>query len=203
MPNPQNMTMVVARYNEDLNWLKKVPWDYIVYNKGNNLPKWVKNEIKLQNIGREAHSYLTYIIDNYDNLPDYTIFVQGNPFDHSQELIKKIENFDEKAGFFPLSDRICVDKNGDPGEFERRIFESVQKIFLKNDIKVFKFPMGAQFIVSKKAILFHTKTVYQKTRNFMIETENIIDEKDTIFSPWVMERLWQTLFDNKHKTIYD
>jgi len=65
--------IVVARYNENLSWLKKLPKDIIitVYNKGNddiNIPS-----IKLPNIGRESHTYLYHIIKNYNNLADQTI----------------------------------------------------------------------------------------------------------------------------------
>lgn len=75
------MVLVVARYNENIDWLKNTALNYIIFNKGEaNLPLWVKNEIKLPNIGREAHTYLTYIILNYDNLPEHSVFVQGNPF---------------------------------------------------------------------------------------------------------------------------
>lgn len=247
MSNSQKMIIVVARYNEDLAWLKKVPWEYIVFNKGKSLPKWVRNEIKLQNIGREGHSYLTYIIDNYENLPDYTIFVQGDPFAHSQELIKNINNFDGRADFFPLSDRICVNRYGDSSKLGLKIAESARKIFLNIDMEFFEFPQGAEFIVSKKAILFHSKMTYQKIMDFLIKTEpsdekpsgykvfsakfphgqeklfrtkmtfqeviNSLKNKEYlvdgdnvnhgIFSCFVMEVLWQTLFDSKHKTLYD
>lgn len=246
-PELSKRAMVVARYKENPNWLKKVPWNYIVYNKGEALPKWVKNEVKLQNIGHEAHTYLTYIIDNYDNLPNHTIFVQGNPFDHSQELISKINNFDGKTDFFPLSDDVHIENYKSYKEMGPELARSVQKLFLDKikSFKYFEVPGGAQFIVSKKVILFHTKMTYQKIRDFMMETDNtidnkaigyrvfstklpeggiklfnpktafqeitdsmrdenyIIDRKNRIFSANVMEVLWKTLFDSKHKTVYD
>jgi len=30
-----------------------------------------------ENVGREGHAYLEYIIDNYDNLPTHILFSQG------------------------------------------------------------------------------------------------------------------------------
>jgi hypothetical protein len=92
--------LVVARYNEDLNWLKKVPKNIkiTIYNKGKddiNYPS-----IKLPNIGRESHTYLFHIIKNYDNLAEKTIFCQGDTIFHSPgflNLLKKnnIEKFEE------------------------------------------------------------------------------------------------------------
>lgn len=214
--NPSKMTMVVARYNENLDWLKELPWNYIVFNKGeDNLPKWIRNGTKLPNIGREAHTYLTYIIDNYDNLPEYIIFVQGDPFEHTKKLIEKINRFDGKHDFFTLSDwTLYAGSDGNPHHFDLKVGESVRKIFLNDNIKSFSFPKGAQFILSKKAILFHTKITYQKIIDFIMEG-NSFNEACSLkkherncrctspFSAWIMERLWKTLFDNEHKTIYD
>ncbi|MCX6701734.1 MAG: DUF3431 domain-containing protein [Candidatus Zambryskibacteria bacterium] len=198
------MTMVISRYRENLDWLKELPWNYIIYDKGeDNLPSWVKNVVKLPNIGRESHTYLAYIIDNYDNLPDYTIFLQDKPLDHSKELIKKINNFKGECDFFALSDDILyADGYGGPHHFGLKIAESARKIFL-NKIDFFEFPAGAQFIVSKKAILFHAKMTYQRIMDFMIREKPYVEDEYRFFSPWVLERLWKTLFDMEHKTIYD
>lgn len=210
--NPQKMTMVVARYNENLNWLKPVPWDYIVYNKGeDNLPKWVKNEIKLPNIGREAHTYLTFIIDNYDNLPDYTVFLQGNPFsDRKDFLLKMLEEFKGGADFYTLS-QIKVGAHGYLTRNELRVVESARKIFI-DEIQRFPYPAGAQFIVSNKGLHFHTKLTYQKIMEVLADEKFdivcshrrgpcAVCQYSRLFSPWVMERLWKVLFE--HKTIYD
>lgn len=67
--------MIVARYNEDISWTQK--YNRVVYNKGDHL----SNSISLDNVGREAHTYLRHIITNYHNLEETLIFVQGNPFE--------------------------------------------------------------------------------------------------------------------------
>ena len=35
-----------------------------------------------ENKGREAHSYLYHIIENYESLAGHVLFLQGSPFDH-------------------------------------------------------------------------------------------------------------------------
>lgn len=72
--------IVVARYNENIDWLSSEINNCIIYNKGNRLN--VKNEIMLENIGRESETYLNYIIINYHNLPDVVVFTQANIDDH-------------------------------------------------------------------------------------------------------------------------
>lgn len=74
------LELVVARYQEDLAWLKRVP-DAIrvtVYDKGGDVP----GVEHLPNHGRESHTYLHHLVNRYDSLADLTIFCQGRPFDH-------------------------------------------------------------------------------------------------------------------------
>jgi hypothetical protein len=72
--------IIVARYNENIEWLKSEMSNCIVYNKGHRLH--IENEIMLKNVGRESETYLHYIITNYDNLPDVVVFTQARISDH-------------------------------------------------------------------------------------------------------------------------
>jgi len=76
--------IVVARYNESLEWLNEYPFnqfEYIIYNKGDNyafVKKGVKKIINLENIGRCDNTYLYHIIENYKYLSDITVFLTGS-----------------------------------------------------------------------------------------------------------------------------
>jgi hypothetical protein len=72
--------IIVARYNENIQWLKEEADNCIFYNKGTKMN--ISNEIILPNVGRESETYLNYIINNYNNLPDIVIFTQANISDH-------------------------------------------------------------------------------------------------------------------------
>ena len=72
--------IIVARYNENIDWLNSEMANCIIYNKGNTLN--IENEIPLENLGRESETYLHYIITNYDNLPQVVVFTQANISDH-------------------------------------------------------------------------------------------------------------------------
>jgi hypothetical protein len=78
--------IVISRYDEDLNWIDKIPSKYevIVYNKGeDDLNDAVKSRIDdfyfIENVGREGHTYLHHICENYENLSDIIFFTQANP----------------------------------------------------------------------------------------------------------------------------
>lgn len=67
-------TVVVARYDEDVSWLQCLPQDVaaVVYqSKDPTSPRFVEN------VGNEASKYLSYIVDNYDDLPDTVMFMQA------------------------------------------------------------------------------------------------------------------------------
>ena len=66
--------LIISRFSEDLSWLKEEPFkslNKIIYNKGQTEILNMKDipfvtEIKLSNIGRESHTYLYHVIENYD-----------------------------------------------------------------------------------------------------------------------------------------
>ena len=71
--------LIIARFNEDLDWLKKYDdFKITVYNKGESLSddKFF-NVINLENKGRESHTWLYHIVKNYYHLDEINIFLQG------------------------------------------------------------------------------------------------------------------------------
>jgi hypothetical protein len=103
----QNIIFVVARYNEDISNFAEYNNNLVVYNKGldNISPSIDRSCIKnVPNLGREAGTYCNYILDNYDNLPDYMIFTQGNPCDH-------VAIFDPVTTFNKMKEIFYEDKN--------------------------------------------------------------------------------------------
>lgn len=88
--------LVIARYNESLDWLYDIDTsniNVIVYNKNDqdfSHPK-VDKVIKLENVGKCDHTYLYHIIENYDNLNDVTIFTAGScDMPYKWEQFKKV-----------------------------------------------------------------------------------------------------------------
>lgn len=81
-PGPE-IGLVVARYREDLSWLAAMGLPGVVYDKGGGASVPPGMELSpLPNVGREAYTYLTHIIERYQRLPAHTAFLQGNPFAH-------------------------------------------------------------------------------------------------------------------------
>ncbi|KAL7947647.1 hypothetical protein V8C42DRAFT_318366 [Trichoderma barbatum] len=83
-----SLGIVVARYKEDLApWLPAADSSYI-YDKG-GIPQSndtvnhdaFRSYVELPNIGREGHTHLYHIVNNWNTLEDYMIFSQADPFD--------------------------------------------------------------------------------------------------------------------------
>lgn len=90
------LELVVARYAEDLLWLRRVPRRFrvTVYDKGAEDPVLPQRHhltrVQIPNRGREEYGYLRHILDRYDDLADITVFSQGKPFDHVPDFHKQL-----------------------------------------------------------------------------------------------------------------
>lgn len=191
------MQICIARYNENLDWIKNISNNHnvVVYNKGD--PIHVPHvTICLKNSGREADTWLYHIIQNYDNLTDYTCFLQGDPFDHCPEVLQKLAEFDEKN-----SSELYVElgKHAKKTSYEfmkkySKKTDRVTKEELNSILRVInmeidehlRHPIGAQYIVHKKVILKHTLQYYKDLR----EVVNRI-----CFGPWIIEKFWPKIWE--------
>lgn len=102
------VVLLIARYQEDLTWIEEVPTELevVVVNKGEDQPFVSRGDVKVvrsDNIGREAETYVRYIVENYEDLPDRIIFTQGDPFEHSPSFLDLIKEFKAWQGFQPLT----------------------------------------------------------------------------------------------------
>lgn len=95
-----NAEIVIARYNENLNWLKLLDPNIkiTIYNKGKSDIEY--SSIALPNVGRESHTYLYHLVNNYDNLADITIFCQGDSIFHSPDFIELVNT--HRTKFEPI-----------------------------------------------------------------------------------------------------
>ena len=82
-----SLDVVVARYKEDVNWLREYDdgtfGRLFMYNKSDKPVEYSNGRAnyiyrELPNVGVCDHTYLYHIIDNYDNLADVTVFLPGS-----------------------------------------------------------------------------------------------------------------------------
>lgn len=170
--------LIVARYNEDVDWLKEVPseWEVMIVQKDKDLP----------NKGREASSYFWAIDKLYPQLKsdDELAFVQGNPFPHivKDELLNYLST--GIYGVTPFGPVFKCLGNGLPNHMGLPVAEKYEKWLMKPFPGEVKFVAGAQFGVRGSRIKKYKQKYYQ-----LMQKEMSIDE-----NPWTMERMWLELF---------
>jgi hypothetical protein len=69
----KEVEIVLAHFNEDPSWSDPYASVRTIYCKGTP----VAGCVPMENIGREGHTYLKHIVDNYENLADWTVFSQA------------------------------------------------------------------------------------------------------------------------------
>jgi len=181
------MKIIVARYNENIEWTKQLD-NIILYNKGGFIKE---KHIPLKNVGREGHTYFTYIYDNYDNLDEHTIFLQGNPFDHSPNIINNIGKYKNKKNihFAFLSETIInCNLSGCKWDMSLPLIDIYEKIFGERKTNLqFQFGAGAQFIVSREAIL-------SRSKEFYLKLIKMLDHDICPLEGYVIERFHKLIF---------
>jgi len=201
----KNYQIVVARYNENIEWLIPFKDITIVYNKGNKdlvLNKF--DTIHLENIGREGHTYLYHIINNYDNLANKTIFFQGKIDDHKildiEDYFNDMEGFIGKFKLFKADDLKNYIKHFgkwkidyENGNMKRSLYTPYDWIFniigVTNDKEFINIVWGANFSVSKELILKKPKSFYQNIIKFLDYHKNPEEGH-------YLERSWNMIFNN-------
>jgi hypothetical protein len=151
---------VVARYNEDVSWCV----DCDIIQKGKDIP----------NKGRESSSYAWWIYQNYDNLPENIIFLQGNPFEHAKDINQ------ETYSIKPLGDIFICDRQGNPHHPGLEIERLANLLDIEIPDKLC-FVVGAQFVVHRDLILKRPKVWYK----LLYLLANYFPN-----APWILERLW-------------
>jgi hypothetical protein len=199
--------IVISRYNEDINWLYLFKDISLIYNKGtNNIDLNIFNVVKLRNVGRESHTYLYHIVNNYEKLAKNTIFFQGNINDHKVLNMSDYINNNIITAYF---ENIPFDKFKNKiehkGKWEKEYnkglmlkesltpyewLKNVIGIIFEDNIDIIKVVWGANFAVSRDLIKSKPKSFYQ---NILRYIEHHINPELGHY----IERSWYIFFNYK------
>lgn len=196
--NKLNFNIIVARYNENIDWLNKFSELLIVYDKGE---KYNLYSLRLPNLGREGNTYLYHIINNWNNLSTINFFTQGNIYDHNifpleyylfsnKHLMINLSchktNFDHFWGHLKISDsryRKVSKCNLNYGQWWDKYIKKK-----KPQINDFKWSPGGIFSVSKELIKKNSKEYYQE---LLTSLSTGINPEEGHY----LERSWYYIFD--------
>ena len=210
--------LIISRYNEDLEWLKEYnKFKITVYNKGASLKNQLFYEvINLENKGRESHTWLYHIVNNYNTLDDINIFLQGRiddlgcmAFKNPNEYCKNINKYGFKVkrygllGPFHWEDNIGIEKdsrykkNWEEGAISKSDlgFRKFAKAIFPEIPLFVATSYGGCFAVKKELILQHNIIFYERLLDILSKSQNPIEGH-------YMERLWCYIF-TKNKPLFN
>ena len=175
------MKYVVSRYCHDISWLPEYTDDVVLYDRS---PEPAPNSIVVENIGSDIMDKFSYIIDNYDNLPDVAVYTKANIFKYVSkeefDLIKDnktftpilTKNHEEKPGVSYYKDGIYWEinnmwyLNSHPTKTPSTALE-LQGLLGIYEMEYVPFAPGSNYIVPKENILKHSKDFYKRLRSYL------------------------------------
>lgn len=184
-------TLCISNHNNDISWVKDYPNPYVIYDRSDD-QSFVNglDHIKSPNVGYNIYDMFSFIIDNYDNLPDYTTFCKGNIFPRHIGR-EKFESLMNNKFFTPLFDftlhkpymPVCMfssDGNfseinnswymsdGKPRKYFNNYNDFLKFIYVDPVIPEYNtFAPGGNYVVPKNQIVKYSINFYKNLRTFV------------------------------------
>jgi len=194
--------VVIAHYNEDLEWTTQLQYPYQVISKA-GIPQETP-----PNRGQEASAYLQYIITNYDNLLEYTIFIHAHrtSWHHLSKIDEKINKIEFKHPYYNINDMItnAVDHTVNevglhslvnpqfPESFNKMptMFPALERILsMPIDIHALRYKRAGQFYVHRDIILSNSKEIYIQLYEYLMTSD-----EPSYWTSRMFEYTWHFIF---------
>lgn len=176
------MKAILINYNHTPDWLKDYDFEYTIFDRSNDrIERDLPNVIKTKNIGNVDYDRLTYLIDNYEDLPDVFLLAKSNLFKYISK--EEFESVKDNKVFTPLLTKnhktyepVCRYVNGMYQELNNSWyvpqFESNFDTYKEwaeylglNSPEYLSFPPGGNFILTKDVVHKYPKEFYIKMRD--------------------------------------
>ncbi len=175
------MKWIVSRYNQDIDYIKDYTDDVVLYDRSETP---IEGSIVVENIGTDWHDKFTYIIDNYDNLPDVAVYTKANLFKYiTPEEFEKVkdnttftslltQNHEVTEGVSFYKDKLYWEINNlwfleaHPPKNDQNVLELLVTLGIWN-MKYIPFAPGSNYIVPRENILKHPKDLYKRLRSML------------------------------------
>ena len=190
MNNP-SAHIVLAHCHEDVSYVNNFKYKYTIISR-RGIPRG-----RPPNIGNEGSVYLEYIIQNYNNLSDYTFFIHAhrNHWHHKSNIDDKINNIEFKYGYYNINEvqkdnLYSVMKSGDgyTDDYLVCLKEFMEYMGINFDYENMYCRVSAQFYVSRENIHRNPLEFYVKMYNWVMTTQY------KVRCGYVMEHIWHIIF---------
>ena len=206
--NPEfSVHLIIAHFQEDVAWLKDVHGikkeNIFLYQKHSpNGERYIKNT------GNECHAYVRHIVDHYDKLPDYAIFLHDKP-------VKHCPNYLDYLNHAPIYESKKDFENGKPRPlvFITDLYQNHSLMTLNTHIPdihtYYKKWLGkpiasygtsiwsnGQFQVAKERILARPLGFWQEVLLELTSSDKMHGERHGVYICGYLEQMWHELLGN-------
>lgn len=178
--DPTNTIVVISRFDRDTSWTRELTdrgYVVLVYEHGktgspNNPYNLNKNK------GKEASAYLKYIVDKYDSLPKYSVFLHDEmrAWHHDGSMVDLfLRNENSKRRYFNFNNRVCSSIKNDLWPHMKLFFAKFLEPYIGPREYFGDWTVNhlccAQFVCHKKKIRQHPKKMYEDIYNWIMDTD--------------------------------
>lgn len=171
------LKVVSSHFKEDVSWLQHLSFPYLVVSKGEENPN-VRNFAVVPNRGLEFGSYLWYLLNDWDNLPEKIAFIHGHRDSyHQQYLIPDALKIFEKSEFAGLNGELSFAMHRLDGEHPwfNRHFPTMWKFlgldYVRSVPKIAIFQPSTQCVISRNLLKSRGKLFWEKLFNALTSHE--------------------------------
>lgn len=133
------MKVIATHYQGDWSWIPKYTDDFLIYNRSD---EEIPNSVRRENVGDADYDRLSYIVDNYFELPDVFMLTKSNLFKYITE--DEFQSVKDNTDFTPL-----LTKNHKTYEpvcrYKDDIYEEINNSWYLGSVPAFHFNSYAEF----------------------------------------------------------
>lgn len=179
------MKVFATNYEADCSWIPEYTDEYIIYDRSDcGLP----NRVPRENVGDADYDKLTFLVENYNNLPDVFLFTKSNLFKFiTHEEWDKVKNNQEFTPLLTQNHKTYSDEKGQVCFYEDGVYAERNDSWYLGSVpsksfkdysdfahtfklpspKYLKFAPGGNYILTKECVHRYARDYYDELRSIL------------------------------------
>lgn len=179
------MKAILSHYSGDWEWVKDFTDDYFIYNRSD---EDIPNSVPRENRGDADYDKLSYLVDNYDDLPDLFLWSKSNLFKFiTPEEFALVKENQEFTPLLTQHHKTYADKMGQVCYYEDGIYRERNDSWFLNEVPAryintwnewadifflpkpdyIPFAPGGSYILTRERVHRYGRDLYEKMRDML------------------------------------
>lgn len=179
------MKYVLAHYQGDWEWVKEYTSDYLIYNRSQ---EDIPGSIKRENMGDADYDRLSYIVDNYHDLPEVFVLTKSNLWKYiSKDEFEKVKDNTDYTPLLTQNHKTYSDELGPVCYYQDGMYHERNNSWYLNEVKsryfgsyaefahhfllpsppYLAFAPGGNYILTRERVHRYAKDMYEEMMNLL------------------------------------